>query len=162
MAEHRDDLTKIKGLGRGSQELLNEAGIHTFKALATAPVRKVRQIIDAGGPRYKAIDTKSWKTDATILSKKAADATSRRAAKNLESLEANPQGTIPDSDSKTKSIPVVMTALDGGPYDPGAPFKIERVLTSEEADLEYCARREELDAQFERARRVIRKLVNRW
>jgi large subunit ribosomal protein L27 len=61
-----DDLKKIEGIGPKIAELLNEAGIVTFAALAAAPLERVQEILDAAGPRYKIHDPSTWGKQAEL------------------------------------------------------------------------------------------------
>ena len=55
-----EDLTKIRGIGPATAELLQDAGITTFKALAEAGTARLQEILDAGGTKFDAIDPSSW------------------------------------------------------------------------------------------------------
>ena len=61
-----DDLRKIEGIGPKTAEHLNNAGITSFAALAEASVERVREILEAAGPRYKSIDPTSWPVQARM------------------------------------------------------------------------------------------------
>jgi len=61
-----DDLRKIEGVGPKTAEHLNNAGITSFAALAEASVERIREILEAAGPRYKSIDPTSWPVQARM------------------------------------------------------------------------------------------------
>lgn len=55
-----DDLTKVRGIGPATAELLNGGGITTFKALADAGTDRLQKILDTGGAKFDAIDPSLW------------------------------------------------------------------------------------------------------
>ncbi|MDX1523704.1 MAG: 4Fe-4S binding protein, partial [Anaerolineae bacterium] len=61
-----DDLKKIEGIGPKIATLLNEAGITTFAGLAKTEVSKIREILEAAGPRYKLSDPETWPEQAAL------------------------------------------------------------------------------------------------
>ena len=61
-----DDLRKIEGIGPKTSEHLNNAGITSFAAMAEASVERIREILEAAGPRYKSIDPTSWPVQARM------------------------------------------------------------------------------------------------
>jgi predicted flap endonuclease-1-like 5' DNA nuclease len=61
-----DDLKKIEGIGPKIATLLAEAGIKTFKDLATAKKAKVQEVLNAAGPRYKMHDPATWMEQAKL------------------------------------------------------------------------------------------------
>ena len=61
-----DDLRKIEGIGPKTSEHLNNAGITSFAALAEASVERIREVLEAAGPRYKSIDPTSWPVQARM------------------------------------------------------------------------------------------------
>ena len=61
-----DDLRKIEGIGPKTAEHLNNAGITSFAALAEASVERIREVLEAAGPRYKSIDPTSWPVQARM------------------------------------------------------------------------------------------------
>ena len=62
----KDDLKKIEGVGPKIATLLSEAGINTFKDLATAKKAKVEEILAAAGSRYKMHDSTTWMEQAKL------------------------------------------------------------------------------------------------
>jgi predicted flap endonuclease-1-like 5' DNA nuclease len=59
-----DDLVKIEGIGPKIAQILNDAGITTFAALADTEVSRLRAILDAAGSRYRLADPTSWPQQA--------------------------------------------------------------------------------------------------
>ena len=55
-----DDLTKVRGIGPATAELLNGAGIATFEALADAGTVRLQEILKSGGDKFDAIDPSLW------------------------------------------------------------------------------------------------------
>jgi len=55
-----DDLKTIEGIGPKMEIILNDAGIKTFKQLATTKVSTVKEILAAAGPRYNMHDPSNW------------------------------------------------------------------------------------------------------
>ncbi len=64
-----DNLTKIEGIGPKIEELLNNAGIRSFKMLGAVDVKTLRTILDNAGPRYKMHNPKTWRTQAKLAAK---------------------------------------------------------------------------------------------
>ncbi len=61
-----DDLTKIEGIGPKIAELLVNAGITTFEALAATDADKIRAILEEAGSRYKSHDPTTWSKQAAM------------------------------------------------------------------------------------------------
>ncbi|MFK8008855.1 MAG: DUF4332 domain-containing protein [Saprospiraceae bacterium] len=61
-----DDLKVIEGVGPKMATILNEAGIITFKQLATTKVTTLREILAAAGPRYKMHNPSNWAKQAKL------------------------------------------------------------------------------------------------
>ena len=55
-----DDLKIIEGIGPKIEQLLKEGGINTWAELAVAPVDRLKEILDAAGPRYQIHDPSTW------------------------------------------------------------------------------------------------------
>jgi len=155
MPKRTDDLTKIKGLGRGSQRLLNQAGISTYRQLAQCSVARIQRALAPGGRRYASFDVSRWASEARQL-----DQHSDGGNRPEDSPRRNDQRDL--ATNPTPSVPVIVSSLDGGQWTPGTPFRIERLLTHAEAEQEYFTRQQELDGQFKRARRAIRSLLAEW
>lgn len=66
VAVEADDLTKVEGIGPKINELLQAAGISTFKQLAEATVDSVKEILAAKGGTYKTKDPGTWGQQAQL------------------------------------------------------------------------------------------------
>ena len=62
----KDDLKKVEGIGPKISELLNNAGITTFAALASTDASKIKDILNEAGPRYKTHDPTTWPAQAKM------------------------------------------------------------------------------------------------
>lgn len=67
--ESSDDLKKITGIGPKIAELLNTAGIVSYKDLAAAPVDKLNEILAEAGSYYASKDPAPWIEQAKAMSK---------------------------------------------------------------------------------------------
>jgi len=63
-ADSGDDLKKIEGIGPKISELLNNAGIFTFKQLSETDASKIKEILAAAGSRYASHDPTTWPKQA--------------------------------------------------------------------------------------------------
>jgi predicted flap endonuclease-1-like 5' DNA nuclease len=61
-----DDLTKIEGIGKKIAELLAAEKIETFKDLAKASVKKLKNILEVAGSKFNAHDPSSWPKQAKL------------------------------------------------------------------------------------------------
>ena len=61
-----DDLKKIEGIGPKIAELFNNEGIFLFSELANTSVERMREILDAAGPRYRIHDPSTWAQQADM------------------------------------------------------------------------------------------------
>ncbi len=61
-----DDLTKIEGIGPKIAELFHNEGIHLFSELANTSVERMREILDAAGPRYRIHEPATWAQQANL------------------------------------------------------------------------------------------------
>ena len=59
-----DDLTKIEGIGPKIAQVLADAGINTFAALASTSTGRLREILNAAGSRYRITDPTTWPEQA--------------------------------------------------------------------------------------------------
>jgi large subunit ribosomal protein L27 len=59
-----DDLKIVEGVGPKIETLLKEGGINTWEDLANAPVDRIKEILDAAGPRYQMHDPGTWPAQA--------------------------------------------------------------------------------------------------
>ncbi|MBN1583720.1 MAG: hypothetical protein JXA89_23645 [Anaerolineae bacterium] len=64
-ATHPDDLTVIKGIGRIYQWKLRDAGINTYKALATSSPNRLREILQV--KTWQKVDPANWIDQARVL-----------------------------------------------------------------------------------------------
>ena len=62
----KDDLKRIEGIGPKIEELLNTAGIHSFKQLSVTNVEQVKSILNAAGKRYQIHDPSTWGKQAKL------------------------------------------------------------------------------------------------
>jgi len=61
-----DDLKKVEGIGPKVEGILNEGGIYTFAQLAAAPISRLKELLEAAGPRYKTQVPDSWPKQAGL------------------------------------------------------------------------------------------------
>ncbi len=61
-----DKLTKIEGIGPKIAEHLGAAGIITFADLAAAPVSRLKEILEAAGPRYRVHTPDTWPSQSKL------------------------------------------------------------------------------------------------
>lgn len=73
----KNDLKVIDGIGPKLESILNEAGITSYAGLAKTSEKKLAQILEAAGPRYKMHNPSDWKVQAKMA-----------AADKLEDLAA--------------------------------------------------------------------------
>jgi large subunit ribosomal protein L27 len=59
-----NDLKIIEGIGPKIEQILQEAGIDTWEALANASVERLREILEAAGSRYQMHDPSTWPAQA--------------------------------------------------------------------------------------------------
>jgi uncharacterized membrane protein len=64
--EAPDDLTKVEGIGPKIAELLAQAGIRSFRQLASASAEALEAILDAAGPRYRMHNPGTWPAQAQM------------------------------------------------------------------------------------------------
>jgi len=63
-----DDLKIIEGVGPKIETLLKEGGISTWAELAAASEDRLKEILDAAGPRYQIHDPSTWPAQAKFAS----------------------------------------------------------------------------------------------
>lgn len=56
----KDDLTKISGITKTVGILLNKHGINTFSQLSKASVKKLKEVLEAGGAKFAGNDPAGW------------------------------------------------------------------------------------------------------
>jgi large subunit ribosomal protein L27 len=59
-----DDLKIVEGIGPKIETLLKEGGINTWAELAEASEDRLKEILDAAGPRYQIHDPSTWPAQA--------------------------------------------------------------------------------------------------
>lgn len=59
-----DDLKIVEGVGPKIETLLKEGGINTWAELAETSVDRLKEILDAAGPRYQIHDPSTWPAQA--------------------------------------------------------------------------------------------------
>ena len=62
----KEDLKIIEGIGPKIEELLQEAGILTYQALATTDIATLKTILEKAGSRYKLHDRTTWGQQAEL------------------------------------------------------------------------------------------------
>jgi predicted flap endonuclease-1-like 5' DNA nuclease len=58
--DRKDDLKIVEGIGPKIEELFHNAGILTFAQLANSSIEKLKEILEAAGPRYQMHDPSTW------------------------------------------------------------------------------------------------------
>ncbi|HEX6384584.1 MAG TPA: hypothetical protein VF177_07940 [Anaerolineae bacterium] len=71
------DLKRIEGIGPKIEGLLNDAGILTFRQLATMDNERLRMIISQAGERYRLADPSTWPEQARLAAEEKWDQLSR-------------------------------------------------------------------------------------
>jgi predicted flap endonuclease-1-like 5' DNA nuclease len=61
-----DDLKKIEGIGPKIEQLLNNAGIHSFRELAETNVERIQEILDAAGDSFRLAKPNTWPKQAEM------------------------------------------------------------------------------------------------
>jgi large subunit ribosomal protein L27 len=61
-----DDLKIIEGVGPKIETLLKEGGFNTWAELAEASAERLKEILDAAGPRYQMHDPATWPAQAKL------------------------------------------------------------------------------------------------
>lgn len=61
------DLKVIKGIGPKLEEILNENGVASIQDIEKAPMKRLQEILEKAGPRYKNFDPQDWKKQAKEL-----------------------------------------------------------------------------------------------
>jgi predicted flap endonuclease-1-like 5' DNA nuclease len=62
----KDDLKIVEGIGPKIEELCNAAGIFTFAELANTTPERIKQILEAAGPRFQMHDPSTWPAQAAL------------------------------------------------------------------------------------------------
>lgn len=66
VANKKDDLKIVEGIGPKIEELCNNAGIYTFADLASTPIAKIKEILDAAGSRFQMHDPTTWPEQSAL------------------------------------------------------------------------------------------------
>jgi len=61
-----DNLKLVEGIGPKIEELLNNAGIKTFAALASTAVEDIKKILEDAGSRYRSHNPSTWPDQAKM------------------------------------------------------------------------------------------------
>lgn len=64
----KDDLRKIEGIGPKIEELLNKAGIATFKDLSESSRDAIKELLNEAGPQFRMHEPESWPHQAKLAS----------------------------------------------------------------------------------------------
>lgn len=68
-AKAGDDLTQVEGIGPKVKELLYAEGITTFANVAATSADRIKEILAAGGARFKMMDPTTWPEQAALAAK---------------------------------------------------------------------------------------------
>jgi predicted flap endonuclease-1-like 5' DNA nuclease len=66
VANRKDDLKIVEGIGPKIEELLNNAGIQSFAQLADTSAARLNEILEAAGPRYQMHDPGTWAQQSAL------------------------------------------------------------------------------------------------
>jgi predicted flap endonuclease-1-like 5' DNA nuclease len=66
VANKKDDLKIVEGIGPKIEELCNNAGIYTFADLAATPAARIKEILDAAGSRFQMHDPTTWPEQSAL------------------------------------------------------------------------------------------------
>jgi large subunit ribosomal protein L21 len=88
-----DDLSKIEGVGKKIAEVLNEAGINSFKDLASTSVDKLNKILEDAGSEYASHVPDTWPKQAKLAAEGKTE--------ELEKLQKELDGGIRHDDLAT-------------------------------------------------------------
>jgi predicted flap endonuclease-1-like 5' DNA nuclease len=64
--DKKDDLTKIEGIGKKIAELLIADDIDSFQKLSETSTKKLKEVLNAAGNRFKIYDPSSWAKQAKL------------------------------------------------------------------------------------------------
>lgn len=62
----KDDLTKVEGIGKKIEALLNKSGISSYKQLSKSTVKKLKQILEEAGSKYSMHNPGTWPKQAKL------------------------------------------------------------------------------------------------
>ena len=60
------DFTVIEGIGPKINDIIHDANIHTYSALATTSAANIQTLLDAAGPRYTLADPGTWPEQSSM------------------------------------------------------------------------------------------------
>ena len=66
VANKKDDLKIVEGIGPKIEELCNNAGIYTFADLADTSAARIKEILDAAGSRFQMHDPTTWPEQSAL------------------------------------------------------------------------------------------------
>ena len=69
----RDDLTKVEGIGPKIKNLLNDAGIWSFRQLADSNPEDLQELLNNAGPRYRIHSPTTWPAQANLAAEEKWD-----------------------------------------------------------------------------------------
>lgn len=61
-----DNFEIIEGIGPKINEVLHNAGVHTFAQLGTMEIPAISKILDAAGPNFKLANPESWSAQSRL------------------------------------------------------------------------------------------------
>ena len=106
----QDDLTKIRGIGPATQELLRKSGITTFAQLNECGTDRLQQILNDGGTRFAMIDPSLWTKQARFAMNKDWAGLTQWQSQNC--IEESPQPK-----AQTSPVSYQQTTASGKPDD---------------------------------------------
>jgi predicted flap endonuclease-1-like 5' DNA nuclease len=62
----KDDLTKIEGIGKKIETVLNKGGILSYKQLAKTTAKKLKQLLEDAGPKFSMHIPTTWPKQAKL------------------------------------------------------------------------------------------------
>ena len=65
-SSQRDDLTKIRGIGKATSDLLSRSGITSYRDLYETGTQRLRQLFDQAGPKFESVDPSNWSQQASF------------------------------------------------------------------------------------------------
>lgn len=66
VSSKKDDLKIVEGIGPKIEELCNNAGILTFAQLAATAPSRIKEILEAAGPRFQMHDPTTWPDQSAL------------------------------------------------------------------------------------------------
>ena len=64
--EVKDDLTKVEGIGKKIEGLLNKSNIHSFKQLSKTTITGLKAVLESGGSKFSMHNPGSWPKQAKL------------------------------------------------------------------------------------------------